>query len=179
MGRFRARDKNASLRPQRSRATWEPRSAQRLALDSSQDEVQGSTGGVSAEPDPTRHGRWHRIAIASIVDQGQVLAHVGRDHSMTCGFAVNANIRGGIRIFKAGVIRVARRRPCGCGRGSARLRGLRPPPSLRRQRGAILDHGLVSAGRPWPGGRENRLTHHCRSPRPGGLAADAAPVLCG
>jgi hypothetical protein len=41
-------------------------------------------------------GRWHRIAIAAIVEQGQVLADVGQDDSLTCGFAVNANIRGGI-----------------------------------------------------------------------------------
>ena len=48
------------------------------------------------------HGRWHRIAIAAIVEQAQVLADVGQDDSLTCGVAVNANIRGGIRIFKTG-----------------------------------------------------------------------------
>ena len=41
-------------------------------------------------------GRWHRIAIAAIVEQSQVLADVGQDDSLTCGFTVNANIRGGI-----------------------------------------------------------------------------------
>jgi hypothetical protein len=46
------------------------------------------------------HGRWHRIAIAAIVEQSQVLGDVGQDHSVTCGFAVNANIHTGIRIFK-------------------------------------------------------------------------------
>ena len=29
------------------------------------------------------HGGWHRIAIAAIVDQGQVLADVGQEHSLT------------------------------------------------------------------------------------------------
>jgi hypothetical protein len=48
------------------------------------------------------HGRWHRIAIAAVVEQSQVLAHVGWDYSLTCGFAASANIRGGIRIFKTG-----------------------------------------------------------------------------
>jgi hypothetical protein len=43
------------------------------------------------------------MAIAAIVEQGQVLTDVGQDHSVTCGFAVNANIRAGIRIFKTGV----------------------------------------------------------------------------
>ena len=43
------------------------------------------------------------MAIAAIVEQGQVLADVGQDHSLTCGFAVNANIRGRVRIFKTGV----------------------------------------------------------------------------
>ncbi len=46
------------------------------------------------------HGRWHRIAIAAIVEQDQVPAHVAHDYSLSCGFSVNANIRGGIRIFK-------------------------------------------------------------------------------
>jgi tryptophanase len=50
---------------------------------------------------------WHRIAIAAIVDQGQVLADVGQEHSLTCGFAVNVNIRGGVRIFKIGEERSA------------------------------------------------------------------------
>jgi hypothetical protein len=49
------------------------------------------------------HGRWHRIAIAAIVEQGQVLADVGQDGCLTCGFAVNANIRGEIRISKTGM----------------------------------------------------------------------------
>jgi hypothetical protein len=31
-----------------------------------------------------------------------VLANVGQHHSLTCGFAVNANIGGGIQIFKTG-----------------------------------------------------------------------------
>jgi hypothetical protein len=60
------------------------------------------------------HGGWHRIAIAAIVDQGQVLADVGQEHSLTCGFAVNVNIRGGVRIFKTGDI-LYRRFVC-CGR---------------------------------------------------------------
>jgi hypothetical protein len=49
------------------------------------------------------HGRWHRIAIAAIVEQSQVVADVGQDGPLTCSFAVNANIREGIRIFKTGV----------------------------------------------------------------------------
>jgi hypothetical protein len=40
--------------------------------------------------------------IAAIVEQGHVLADVGQRHSLSCGFAVNANIREGIRIFKTG-----------------------------------------------------------------------------
>jgi hypothetical protein len=40
------------------------------------------------------------MAFAAIVEQGQVLADVGQDHSVTCGFAVNANIHTGIRISK-------------------------------------------------------------------------------
>jgi hypothetical protein len=60
---------------------------------------------LAHQPDQLQpwHGRWHRIAIAAIVEQSQVLADVGQDHSLTCGFAVNTNIREGMRIFKTGV----------------------------------------------------------------------------
>jgi hypothetical protein len=43
------------------------------------------------------------MAIAALAGQGQVVANIGQDHSLTCGFAVIANIRAGIRIFKTGV----------------------------------------------------------------------------
>jgi hypothetical protein len=46
------------------------------------------------------HGRWHRIAIAAIVEQGQVLAHVGWAYSLTYGFAAGVDIRSRIEIFK-------------------------------------------------------------------------------
>jgi hypothetical protein len=48
------------------------------------------------------HGRWHRTAIAAIVEQGQVLSYVGQGHSLTCGFTVIANIGEGTGIFKTG-----------------------------------------------------------------------------
>jgi hypothetical protein len=57
---------------------------------------------MAMEASSVWHGRWHGIAIATIVEQGQVLADVGHGHSLACGFAVNANIGGGIRIFKVG-----------------------------------------------------------------------------
>jgi hypothetical protein len=38
--------------------------------------------------------------MAAIVERVQILADVGRDHSLSCGFAVSANIRAEIRIFK-------------------------------------------------------------------------------
>jgi hypothetical protein len=42
------------------------------------------------------------MAIAAIVESRQVVIVVGQISTLSCGFAVNAIIRGGIRIFKVG-----------------------------------------------------------------------------
>jgi hypothetical protein len=55
---------------------------------------------ASQEEAPRWHGRWHRIAIAVIVEKRQGLDAAAPAHRLTCGFATTATIRAGIETFK-------------------------------------------------------------------------------